>query len=102
MYDYIVNELSALVENEFPVDPQRCAISGHSMGGHGALTIALKNPERFKSVSAFSPIVSPMNCPWGEKALSLYIGDEKSSWENYESAGKTTDRLGNLSFLSSF
>ena len=84
MYDYIVNELPALVEKEFPVDPQRCAISGHSMGGHGALTIALKNPERFKSVSAFSPIVSPMNCPWGEKALSLYIGDEKSSWENYD------------------
>ncbi|MFT5137876.1 MAG: S-formylglutathione hydrolase, partial [Arenicella sp.] len=69
MYDYVVQELPALINQNFQVDPQKTAISGHSMGGHGALTIALKNPQQFKSVSAFSPIVSPLNCPWGEKAL---------------------------------
>ncbi|MDB2395994.1 S-formylglutathione hydrolase, partial [Porticoccaceae bacterium] len=76
MYDYVVEELPALINAEFPVDGSKVAISGHSMGGHGALTVALKNPERYCSVSAFSPICSPINCPWGQKALSKYIGDE--------------------------
>ncbi|MBV1911802.1 MAG: S-formylglutathione hydrolase [Kangiellaceae bacterium] len=86
MYDYVVNELTALVENNFPVDSKRAGIFGHSMGGHGALTIGLKNPEKFKSISAFSPIVAPMNCPWGEKAFTGYLGANKQDWENYDAS----------------
>jgi S-formylglutathione hydrolase len=85
MYDYVVSELPALVAKEFPVDASRSAISGHSMGGHGALTIALKNPGRFKSVSAFAPISSPLNCPWGEKALGLYLGNDTTAWAAHDS-----------------
>jgi S-formylglutathione hydrolase len=85
MYDYIVSELPGLVEAQFPVDASRVAISGHSMGGHGALTIALKNPGRFKSVSAFAPICSPLNCPWGEKALGAYLGSDRANWEAHDS-----------------
>lgn len=84
MYDYIVDELPALIEKSFPVDTARSGISGHSMGGHGALTIALKNPQRFKSVTAFSPICSPLNCPWGEKALGNYLGPDRDSWQDYD------------------
>ncbi|WP_299015810.1 S-formylglutathione hydrolase [uncultured Photobacterium sp.] len=84
MYDYVVNELPTLIESHFPVTEQR-AISGHSMGGHGALMIALRNPQRFSSVSAFSPIVHPMNCPWGKKALSGYLGTDTESWKQYDS-----------------
>ena len=84
MYSYIVDELPALINAEFPVDSQRTSISGHSMGGHGALTIALKNPGRYKSVSAFAPICSPLNCPWGDKVLSNYLGDDRLTWEQYE------------------
>src|SRR5437879_11642050 len=69
MYSYVAKELPRLIESEFPVDPARTGIFGHSMGGHGALTIALKNPDTYKSVSPFAPISSPMRCPWGEKAL---------------------------------
>ena len=93
MYDYVVNELPRLVESLFPVSDQR-AIAGHSMGGHGALMIALKNPGRFSSVSAFSPITHPTNCPWGEKAFSAYLGSDRSTWEQYDSAllmAKATD-----------
>lgn len=85
MYDYVVDELPALVAANFPVDTQRVAISGHSMGGHGALTIALKNPGRFRSVSAFAPICSPLSCPWGEKALSGYLGSDRETWKQYDS-----------------
>lgn len=84
MYDYIVDELPALVEKHFPVNSRR-AISGHSMGGHGAMIIALKNPQRFVSVSAFSPIVNPVECPWGQKAFTQYLGDDRSSWAAYDS-----------------
>ena len=84
MYDYIVDELPALIEKSFPVDTARSGISGHSMGGHGALTIALKNPQRFKSVTAFSPICSPLNCPWGEKALGNYLGPDRDGWQDYD------------------
>ena len=84
MYSYILDELPALINGEFPVEGRRVSISGHSMGGHGALTIALKNPERFKSVSAFSPICSPLNCPWGEKVLSNYLGDDRQTWKQYD------------------
>lgn len=84
MYSYILEELPDLINSEFPVDNQRVSISGHSMGGHGALTIALKNPQRFKSVSAFAPICSPLNCPWGEKVLSNYLGDDLQAWQQYD------------------
>ena len=84
MYDYVVDELPTLINSQFPVDGQSMSISGHSMGGHGALTIALKNPQRYKSVSAFSPICSPVNCPWGEKVFSHYLGDNKSEWLQHD------------------
>ncbi|MBT8422250.1 MAG: S-formylglutathione hydrolase [Gammaproteobacteria bacterium] len=84
MYDYVVDELPALVNEHFPVDGGRVSISGHSMGGHGALTIALKNPQRYRSVSAFSPIVAPTRCPWGQKAFAGYLGDDKSAWQQYD------------------
>lgn len=84
MYSYVARELPALIVANFPVDPSRSGIFGHSMGGHGALTIALKNPGRFRSVSAFAPICSASRCPWGEKALSRYLGPDKSSWARYD------------------
>ncbi|WP_290654191.1 S-formylglutathione hydrolase [Idiomarina sp.] len=83
MYDYIVDELPALVEQELPLTAQR-AIAGHSMGGHGALVIGLRNPERYTSISAFSPITNPTDCPWGHKAFSNYLGDDKDSWKPYD------------------
>jgi S-formylglutathione hydrolase len=84
MYDYVVNELPELVNSALPLDGDRAAISGHSMGGHGALTIALKNPGKYLSVSAFSPICSPMNCSWGHKALGNYIGQDRQKWKAYD------------------
>ncbi|MEH6648561.1 MAG: S-formylglutathione hydrolase [Motiliproteus sp.] len=85
MYDYIVSELPALIEAQFPVSEGR-SVSGHSMGGHGALIAALKNPGRYRSVSAFSPISNPSNCPWGEKALTAYLGSDKSDWLQYDAS----------------
>ena len=84
MERYILSDLSDVLFANFPLDTDRQSLTGHSMGGHGALTIALKNPHQFKSVSAFSPIVSPLNCPWGEKALGNYIGDDKTEWAQYD------------------
>ena len=84
MWSYITEELPALVAAEFPVDMQRQAISGHSMGGHGALTVALRNPERFRSVSAFAPIVAPSQVPWGQKALGGYLGDDRAAWRKHD------------------
>lgn len=84
MYDYIVDELPNLIEQHFPAGDQR-SIFGHSMGGHGALMIALRNPQRYASVSAFSPIVAPSQVPWGQKAFSAYLGDDQSNWANYDS-----------------
>ena len=86
MYDYIVEELPALINETQPVDATKCGIFGHSMGGHGALTIALKNTERYHSVSAFSPICAPMQCPWGEKAFNLYLGPDQSTWQKYDAS----------------
>ena len=83
MYDYVVDELPKLIEANFPVN-ERKAISGHSMGGHGALTIGLKNSDAYTSISAFSPIVNPIDCPWGEKALSNYLGEDKADWHQYD------------------
>ncbi len=91
MRSYIEQELPALMAAEFPVDMARQGISGHSMGGHGALTVSLRNPSRFRSTSAFAPIVSPMNCPWGEKALSGYLGDDRAAWRAYDSCALIED-----------
>jgi S-formylglutathione hydrolase len=84
MRSYIEQELPALVADNLPADMSRQGITGHSMGGHGALTISLRNPGRFAATSAFAPIASPMNCPWGEKALSGYIGPDRSTWRDYD------------------
>jgi S-formylglutathione hydrolase len=83
MYDYIVSELPALLEAQLPLSDGR-SISGHSMGGHGALVIGLRNPGRYKSVSAFSPICNPVKSPWGIKAFSGYLGDDQSQWAQYD------------------
>ncbi|MBN7136476.1 S-formylglutathione hydrolase [Lysobacter enzymogenes] len=83
MYDYVVDELPALVDAHFPTTSAR-AISGHSMGGHGALVIALKNPGRYRSVSAFSPIAAPSQSPWGEKAFSAYLGEDREAWAQWD------------------
>lgn len=85
MYDYVVDELPNVVNQELPVATERTSIMGHSMGGHGALTIALKNPGRFCSVSAFSPIVAPSECPWGEKAFGHYLGPDRETWLAHDS-----------------
>jgi S-formylglutathione hydrolase len=91
MRSYIDDELPALIADEFPADMARQGITGHSMGGHGALTIALRNPGRFKSVSAFAPIASPLNCPWGEKALSGYLGSDRADWRAYDACALIED-----------
>ncbi|MGV8932377.1 MAG: S-formylglutathione hydrolase [Luteimonas sp.] len=83
MHDYVADELPALIEESFPTTQAR-AISGHSMGGHGALIVALKNPGRYRSVSAFSPIVAPMQAPWGEKAFGAYLGDDRATWAQWD------------------
>lgn len=83
MHDYVVHELPALIEANFAVTSAR-AISGHSMGGHGALTLALRNPGRYRSVSAFSPIVAPMQVPWGQKAFAAYLGEDRKAWAQYD------------------
>jgi S-formylglutathione hydrolase len=95
MYDYVVSELPALVEAGFPASGVR-SISGHSMGGHGALVVALRNPGRYRSASAFSPIVAPSQVPWGEKALGAYLGDDREAWKQYDAVelvAKASERL---------
>ena len=92
MYSYVTNELPAYVERHFAVVAGRAGIFGHSMGGHGALTIALKNPGRYRSVSAFAPIASPMRCPWGEKALTGYLGSDRGCWREYDATALIADR----------
>ena len=84
MYDYIVHELPALLESTLNLSHSKRAISGHSMGGHGALIIALRNPERYQSVSAFAPILAPSQCPWGQKAFTEYLGEDRATWEQYD------------------
>lgn len=91
MRSYIESELPALIAKEFPADMARQGITGHSMGGHGALTIGLRNPGRFRSVSAFSPIASPLACGWGEKALGGYLGPDKASWRAYDACALIED-----------
>src|SRR4051812_36527670 len=91
MWTYITEELPALIAEQFPVDTSRQAIMGHSMGGHGALTAALRNPDRFRSVSAFAPIVAPSRVPWGRKALRLYLGEEESRWRRHDAVALIED-----------
>jgi len=95
MYDYVAKELPVLISGHFPVN-DRCGISGHSMGGHGALTCYLKNPGKYRSVSAFSPICHPSGCSWGQKALSNYLGEDRNDWIEYDAAlliGDAVERL---------
>jgi len=91
MRTYLESELPALIAQHFPADMTRQGIMGHSMGGHGALTTSLRNPDRFRSTSAFAPIVSPMHCPWGEKALGGYLGTDTDRWREYDSVALIED-----------
>jgi S-formylglutathione hydrolase len=91
MKSYIEDELPNLVEENFPADPKRRSIAGHSMGGHGALTIALRNPDRWRSVSAFAPIVAPSLVPWGEKALGGYLGPDRAAWRRHDAVALIED-----------
>ena len=98
MGTYVSRELPDLVAEHFPVDPAKMGVFGHSMGGHGALITALRHPDRFKSVSAFAPIVAPSSCPWGEKALGNYLGPDRNAWKQWDAtelvkAGKRTSHI---------
>lgn len=101
MYDYITKELPAVVAANFDkIDVSKASITGHSMGGHGALTIALKNPGVYKSASAFAPICNPVNCPWGEKAFTGYLGEDKSLWAAHDATELVKNYAGpDLHFL---
>lgn len=98
MRRYIESELLDAVRQHIPSDPNRVGVSGHSMGGHGALTVALRNPDRFRSVSAFAPICSPLHCPWGEKALGGYLGHDRNEWRVYDACALIEDgaRVGDI------
>ncbi|WP_294089212.1 S-formylglutathione hydrolase [Sphingomonas sp.] len=91
MASYLERELPAVIADNFPADMARQGIMGHSMGGHGALTIALRSPGRFKSVSAFAPIVAPMDCPWGQRAFAAYLGPDRASWRGYDACALIED-----------
>ncbi|QDP19794.1 S-formylglutathione hydrolase [Sphingomonas xanthus] len=91
MWSYVTDELPALIADEFPVDMERQGITGHSMGGHGAMTVALRYPERFGSVSAFAPIVAPSQVPWGKKALSQYLGPDQTAWRGHDAVALIED-----------
>ena len=91
MYSYVTEELPALIAAEFPADMARQAITGHSMGGHGALTLALRNPGRYRSCSAFAPIVAPGRVPWGEKALGRYLGEDRAAWRAHDAVALIED-----------
>ena len=91
MWSYVTDELPALAAAEFPVDTDRQGIMGHSMGGHGALTVALRNPDLFRSVSAFAPIVAPSQVPWGQKALAGYLGEDRAAWRKHDAVAMIED-----------
>ncbi|GMN04253.1 S-formylglutathione hydrolase [Erythrobacter sp. MTPC3] len=91
MRSYIEQELPELIAERFPADMQRQSIMGHSMGGHGALTIGLRNPDRFRSISAFSPIAAPSQVPWGTKALGRYLGQDQAAWREYDATSLVKD-----------
>jgi len=96
---YLLDELPELIAEAFPVDLQRQGIFGHSMGGHGALTLHLKHPERFRSVSAFSPIASPSEVPWGEKAFSAYLGNDRDAWARHDATRLVAERASDAHIL---
>ncbi|OCQ98442.1 S-formylglutathione hydrolase [Nostoc sp. MBR 210] len=98
MYSYIVQELPAIIAANFPIQVDKQGIFGHSMGGHGALVCAIRNPQQYKSVSAFAPIVAPMNCPWGQKAFGGYLGNNQDSWRVYD-ASELIKQLGYHSLI---
>ena len=98
MHDYVVDELPALVEANFPLTAAR-AISGHSMGGHGALVLALRNPGRYRSVSAFAPIVAPAQVPWGRKAFGAYLGEDREAWKAWDACELVTSGAAKLPLL---
>ena len=91
MWTYVTEELPALVAAKFPIDEARQGVTGHSMGGHGALTVALRHPGRFRSVSAFAPIVAPGQAPWGQKALAGYLGNDRSIWRKHDAVALIED-----------
>ncbi|MGJ4895907.1 MULTISPECIES: S-formylglutathione hydrolase [unclassified Bradyrhizobium] len=91
MWSYVTEELPSVVAANFPVDPRRQSVMGHSMGGHGALTVALRNPDRYRAASAFSPIVAPSQVPWGEKALGGYLGADKAAWRKHDAVALIED-----------
>ena len=97
MGSYVAKELPALAAKSFPIDGTRIGLFGHSMGGHGALTIGLKNPQLFRTLSAFAPIAAPTQCPWGPKALSRYLGEDRETWKQHDA----TEIVGGLSSASS-
>jgi S-formylglutathione hydrolase len=97
MYSYVTSELPQLIQANFPAERDKQSIMGHSMGGHGALICYLKNPGLYRSVSAFSPICNPIECPWGQKAFLGYLGSNKSSWEEYDACALTSSFNGPLS-----
>jgi S-formylglutathione hydrolase len=84
MWSYVTEELPGVIAEHFPADMDRQSVMGHSMGGHGALTVALRNPDRYRAASAFSPIVAPSQVPWGQKALNGYLGDDKQAWRSHD------------------
>ncbi|WP_287525961.1 S-formylglutathione hydrolase [Okeania sp. SIO2C2] len=86
IYSYVVKELPELIAKNFPIQPDKQSIFGHSMGGHGALICAIKNPAKYQSISAFAPIAAPMCCPWGEKAFSNYLGSNQENWRDYDAS----------------
>ncbi len=86
MYTYVTQELRELVTAHFPADPARCGILGHSMGGHGALVLGLRNPDLYRSISAFAPIAAPRQCPWGKKAFGGYLGEDRGQWAQYDAS----------------
>ena len=96
MHTYVAEELSALCESHFPLDPERCGITGHSMGGHGALTLAFAHPDRYRSLSAFAPICAPTRCPWGEKAFSNYLGSDRDAWKRWDACELASRAVGPL------
>lgn len=98
MHDYIAGELPALIEAQLPVDARR-SISGHSMGGHGALVLALRHPARYRSVSAFSPIVAPSQVPWGQKAFAAYLGEDREQWRQWDACALVADAKERLPLL---
>jgi len=93
MWTYVTEELPQLIEAQFPTDMARQGIMGHSMGGHGALTVALRHPDRFRSVSAFAPIVAPGQVPWGQKALTAYLGDDRARWRKHDAVALIEDGM---------